>query len=654
MSQLMRLRPLRCSYSSSVPAITDPLVKYQSMISTGALLADQTQYRLAIHLRSVYRRLKDYVPAHEYQSRLEEIARLTAQPNEPLKDESDQLAIRNHPIWRNPLFKSLMQSSHAQDKALVRLLTSHEQAVQIDSPRGLFVSGEVGTGKSMMLDLLADGLPTSRKRRWHFNTFMLYIFSQLEAYRKTTFAMPTAEQSHTYSLLWMAQKLVKESPILFLDEFQMPDRAASKILNHLMIAFFQLGGVLVASSNRMPEELQRASGIDYAPAPFRDLVTKFLSFGMKQQKSNLFGGTSDFSAFVEVLKARCDFWTMDGLQDYRRRGTTGTARLATAVNVSGIASSGTDVVGSTIDLSEDRKEILDSQPLPQHYFLEDDDVNLVSRAFPDDYDIVWESEILHVYGRAVTVPRTYKETACFDFEELTSSMGPADYITLASTYHTFVIDHIPALTTAQKNEARRFITFLDALYEAGCRLFVRAQLGPDQLFFPDAVSEAPADPVAEDSEDATYSETIAEVYQDQSAPFRPNVSYYDTPSATSQYDPDQDAGRQPGTDTIVDYTKAGAFTGEDERFAYKRAASRLWELCGSLWHARTGQWWKPLPAEARHWEQSQPSQKPRVDDARHAGSQSTEITRGAKLPVEEHAGLSRFAGERVAFLGRKK
>ena len=117
----------------------------------------------------------------------------------------------------------------------------------------------------MLIDLLADGLPNARKRRWHFNTFMLYAFSQLERFRRASPA--TASPDNEYSLLWLAKQLVEESPILFLDEFQLPDRAASKILSHLFIAFFQLGGVLVASSNRVPEELQKAIGVDYAAPP---------------------------------------------------------------------------------------------------------------------------------------------------------------------------------------------------------------------------------------------------------------------------------------------------------------------------------------------------------------------------------------------------
>ncbi|KAF4976391.1 hypothetical protein FDECE_18479, partial [Fusarium decemcellulare] len=240
---------------STAVIITDPLVKYQTHVAAGLYAPDPAQHRLARHLHKIYLRIKDYSPQAEYHQRLRQVARLTEPKKDEDEDDGNVLALRNHSIWRNPLFKHLLTTPEGRESlALTRVLTNHESAIEIDSPKGLFLSGEVGTGKSMLLDLLADGLPTERKRRWHFNTFMLYTISQLEQHRKSN---PSAmDDGNEYSILWMAKKLVDESPILFLDEFQLPDRAASKILNHLFITFFQLGGVLIASSNRMPEELQ--------------------------------------------------------------------------------------------------------------------------------------------------------------------------------------------------------------------------------------------------------------------------------------------------------------------------------------------------------------------------------------------------------------
>lgn len=646
---------------STAVTITDPLVKYKSLVSTGIYAPDTAQHRLAHHLQKVYLRIKDYTPQTEYRERLNQVARLTERKlPEGEEDGRGVLALKNHSIWRNPLFKHLLTTPEGRDSlALTRVLTSYETAIEIDSPKGLFLSGEVGTGKSMLLDLLADGLPTERKRRWHFNTFMLYAFSQLEAHRRSRpYDMTNNNGAEVdYSLLWLAKKLVDESPILFLDEFQLPDRAASKILSHLFIAFFQLGGVLIASSNRMPEELQKATGLDYAPAPTKGLIRRMFGTSNLGQKGELFGQSSDFANFLEVLKARCDFWQMEGATDWRRREEVEVdelepdATLGDGVAIGGLSPSG--------ELEESTKN---GAKRPRHYLLPADDLDdwthqvNAAASWTGQGPVPWEPIDLVVYGRKVHTPFSYQGCVYWDFEKLVASFGPADYITMASSYHTFIIDNIPVLTLSMKNEARRFITLLDALYEARCKLLIRAQNTPDHLFFPakKAKSFSAASPDG-DIDDATYSETIAEVYQDQMAPFRPNVSFYDTANPTSTYDPDQDSDfglqqQQPRPQPAIDFGNTGAFTGEDERFAYKRGVSRLWELCSAQWHARDGDWWRPLPIEARHWEGGEASKrlewKPGFGESSCGGERM-----GESIDIEEPAGLSKW---RIEWLKKKE
>ncbi|KAI9900348.1 hypothetical protein N3K66_004610 [Trichothecium roseum] len=617
---------------STAVTITDPLVKYQTLVASGLYAPDPAQHRLAHHLHKIYLRVKDYSPRLEYRERLKQVAKLTDKKAPDDDEESGILALRNHSIWRNPLFKHLLSTPEGRESlALTRTLANHETAIEIDSPKGLFLSGEVGTGKSMLLDLLADGLPTEKKKRWHFNTFMLYTLAQLES-RRTSNIRVSGNESE-YSLLWMAKKLVEESPILFLDEFQLPDRAASKILSHLFIAFFQLGGVLVASSNRMPDELQKAHGVDYSPAPPKGLVRRILGATTKP-RGELFGSTSDFANFLDVLKARCDFWHVEGAQDWRRREEKDSAHVPSHQIAIGGASSEAEPSATT-------------KKIPRHYSLISDNaqawidhIHAAVSVAPTDA-IPWGPSSVVVYGRKVTTPQHYKGVVYWDFENLVETFGPADYITMASTYHTFVIDNVPILTIIKKNEARRFITLLDALYEARCKLFVRAENPPDDLFFPtNAASHMNNSTNLEEDDDATYSETIAEVYQDQTSPFRPNVSYYDTPSSTSQYNPDQDSDFGLQQKRQVDFSNTGAFTGEDERFAYKRATSRLWELCSAQWHSRTGEWWQPLPAEARHWENGSVSRpRPYIIEK---GKVSAGEGLGDRVPVEEPAGLSKW------------
>ncbi len=267
----------------------------------------------------------------------------------------------------------------------------------------------------------------------------------------------------------------------------------------------------------------------------------------------------------------------------------------------------------------------------------------------------WTSSQLLVYGRKLFVPRQFQGVSCWNFDQLAHSLGPADYISLASNYHTFIIDQVPALTLARKNEARRFITLLDALYEARCKLLLRADVGPDDLFFPDTKVPETTWPEATKhvrpgrGEDPTYSETVAEVYQDQTSPFRPNVSTYADDGAGSGRGPDQDSEFRGEGPRQVDFSNAVAFTGEDERFAYKRASSRLWELCGSRWHARTGDWWHPLPAGARHWEGTSAADPPPDRRAVQASS-SDDLALGPSVELDEPGGLQKL---KVAALKRE-
>lgn len=669
---------------------------YRTLLATQKIDADPAQHRLALHLQKVYNRLNSYNPEVDYNHRLDQINQVVRK-SLPSSTEIDKTTDGHD----NGKFKGIFASLRAEkvDRntlAITKRLTSHESAMNIQSPQGLLLHGDVGTGKSMLIDLLADCLPAQKRRRCHFNNFMLEVFSKLELLRKKRSNddhSSNAERGkiEEHSLLCIARDLISTSPILFLDEFQLPDRAASRILTNLLTPFFHLGGVLIATSNRMPEELAKASGIDFAAPPSSRLSllrSRWSSIGGSERYSS---GKGDFALFLDILRARCEIWDMEGGKDWRRRKKADDIFSAQTKKVESSSTASSGVFDGPESLSlgsggwdsdhsehmnqNESKEISalqDHDALPDYYFVRESLQDLESAVVgseptwmsalhaavptvspsspPSAAGIPWTSASLRVYGRILLIPRHQDGVTYWTFTELCcTTLGPADYISIASNFHTVILTEVPILTLLHKNEARRFITLLDALYEARCKLLIHAAAGPDAIFFPEAQkisSESPnSGPDPDHTTEAIYSETLAEIYQDQTSPFRPNTastyhpstsppSYTHFPNQRSMLaDEDSDFGPYPdkpfarrhGQQTprgfsdgppgagneigriTPDFSHAGAFTGEDERFAYKRAQSRLWEMCSARWWVSrdaksTEGWWRPVPKEARPWE----------------------------------------------------
>jgi cell division protein ZapE len=93
------------------------------------------------------------------------------------------------------------------------------------------------------------------------------------------------------------------------------------------------------------------------------------------------------------------------------------------------------------------------------------------------------SRTLHVHGRKVPVPMAVGGIARFDFADLCArNLGARDYQAVANAFHTVFLDHVPRLDKERRNEARRFITLVDTLYDAGVKLVVSADAEPGELY----------------------------------------------------------------------------------------------------------------------------------------------------------------------------
>lgn len=158
-------------------------------------------------------------------------------------------------------------------------LSAQEQHVE---ETGLYIYGDVGTGKSRVADLFVSTLPQNvTRRRIHFHEFMMDVHSRLHA----------ARSKSGYSgdpLLRIGQEVRDESRVLCFDEFQVSDIADAMILKRLFGSIWASGGLMVSTSNRHPDKL-------YEKGLNRPL----------------------FVPFIKELQRRCEVWQMEGNQDYR-------------------------------------------------------------------------------------------------------------------------------------------------------------------------------------------------------------------------------------------------------------------------------------------------------------------------------------------------
>jgi cell division protein ZapE len=178
------------------------------------------------------------------------------------------------------LRRALLQSERGTLDTLWRRLTGYRR--RVPAPRGVYLWGGVGRGKTWIMDLFFHSLPGVQKRRYHFHRFMHEVHAQLREHRNT--ADPLA---------LVAARIADRTRVLCFDELFVSDIADAMLLGGLFRHLFDRGIALVITSNVPPQEL------------YRD--------GLQRQR---------FEPAIELLEQRLDVLCVDGGVDYRLRQLT--------------------------------------------------------------------------------------------------------------------------------------------------------------------------------------------------------------------------------------------------------------------------------------------------------------------------------------------
>jgi cell division protein ZapE len=280
------------------------------------------------------------------------------------------------------------------------------------APKGLYLWGGVGRGKSMVMDLFIAATDSSAKRRVHFHAFMQEIHKGMHEARK---------RGVDDALDPVAEAIIRDIRLLAFDEMQITDITDAMIVGRLFEKLFAGGVVVVTTSNRVPEDL------------YKDGLNRAI-----------------FLPFIDLLRQQMQVVQLQSPHDYRQHRLEGA----------------------------------------QMYF------HPAGKA-RDKIDAIWQDltggggEALHlpVNGREVVLPRFANGVGRASFWELCARpLGPADYLAIAQAIRVLVLEDIPQLSASNYNEAKRFVTLIDALYEARVRLVASAADAPERLYIEGAGS----------------------------------------------------------------------------------------------------------------------------------------------------------------------
>ncbi|MBL26782.1 MAG: cell division protein ZapE [Rhodospirillaceae bacterium] len=335
--------------------------------------------------------------------------------------------------YRNLLARGELTPDPRQAEAIDKLQALHERLAGFSAPRkpdwqqrlpfrrrkspvpGLYLYGGVGRGKSMLMDLFFSTSTVERRKRVHFHAFMLDVHARIHRWRAEAKEFHFRQGADPIPPL--ADAIMNEAWLLCFDEFEVTDIADAMIMARLFAALWERRVVVVATSNRRPDDL-------------------YLD-GLQRDR---------FLPFIALLKERLEVMELDSGRDYRRE------KLAH-----------TPVYFQPLDAEADAGLDAAVGALTGH-----------ATQAPSE---------ISVDGRTLPIPLAGAGMARFAFDDLCGRpLGAADYLALARAFDIVVVTGIPQMNSDKRNEAKRFATLVDVLYDHRIKLIATAAAPPDSLY----------------------------------------------------------------------------------------------------------------------------------------------------------------------------
>lgn len=319
------------------------------------------------------------------------------------------------------------------------------------------------------MDLFFENLPIAKKERVHFHNFMISVHKSLYKLKNKN---PTIHSDEMMSEV--VDDVIRGAKVVCFDEFQVTDIADAMILKSLFSKMFDKNVVLIATSNRPPQDLYKNGLQRSLFLPFIDLLT------VKVTVHSIAESKRDYRLLKNQFQAKNSF---------------------------------------LFPLNPDNQQNIESQfkALQQYSWENSHSLSLVDQIH-SLHPIEVKSLDIQIYGHQVRVPQwiTGRPVAHFQFNDLCSvALGAADYIEIAKLFRVVFISNVPKMNLNFRNELRRFITCIDAFYEAKVQVVITAEGSPVELL--QLSTEEKRDSVFD--EVFAFDRTVSRLLEMQSLPY---------------------------------------------------------------------------------------------------------------------------------------